>query len=200
MSEATLTFRELFEVDAKDVSARVESGLDVHQVAENARQEIAKEATSIRWPWVRDAVVEESRRLLDLNVIDVLVGSWKRYMQIAQYADNKKYSHKEEILAPLATHTVQSQHHPYIQILLKEHEVGRVKFDLEFSLILEGFVLKIRDGRILEILSGSGQGEGSLSLANDPLWKRELKPVRFPGHVSLGNGIPLRTSGEGPAE
>ena len=58
--------------------------------------------------------------------------------------------------------------------------------------MLEGFVLKIRDARILEILTGSGKGEGSLSLVDVPLWKRELKPVRFPGHLSLGRGVTLR--------
>ena len=38
MSEATLTLRELFEVDTKDLSARVEPGLDVYQAVQNARQ------------------------------------------------------------------------------------------------------------------------------------------------------------------
>ena len=192
MSETALTLRELFDVDPKELSARVEAGLHVHCAAADARQEIAKEAGSIRWPWVRDAVAEKSRDLLDLNVVDVIVACWKKYMDIAEYADRKKYGPEEEILAPLATHTVKSQHHPYIQIFLKEREVGRVTFDLDFSLILEGFVLKIRDARIVEIHTGSGEGEGALSLAEVSIWKRELKPVHFPGRLSLGHGIPLR--------
>jgi hypothetical protein len=192
MSETAFTLRELFEVDPKELAARVEGGLDVHRAAADARQEIAKEASSIRWPWVRDAVAEQSRDLLDLNVIDVMMACWKKYMEIARYADRKKYGPEEEILVPLVAHTVKSQHHPYIQILLKEREVGRVTFDLDFSLILEGFVLKIRDARIVEILTGSGKGEGALSLAEVSIWKRELKPVSFPGRLSLGQGIPLR--------
>src|SRR2546426_8392692 len=67
MSEATLTLRELFEVDTKDLSARVEPGLDVYQAVQNARQEIAKESRAIRWPWVRKAVAEESQDLLNLK-------------------------------------------------------------------------------------------------------------------------------------
>ena len=69
-------------------------------------------------------------------------------------------------------------------------------FDLEFSLRLEGFVLKIRDARIMEILAGSGKGEGALSLVEVPLWKREMRPIQFPGHLSLGKGIPLKNSRE----
>jgi hypothetical protein len=191
MTDATLTLGELFEVDPHELCTRVGSGIDVHHAADSARQAIAKEASSIRWPWVRDAVAEKSRDVLDLNVVDVLVAGWKRYMDIEQYADQNKYGH-EEILAPLATHTLRSQHHPYLQILLKEREVDRVTFDLDFSLNLEGFVLKIRDARIVEILTGSGTGEGALSVKQVSLWDRELKPVRFPGHLSLGQGILLR--------
>lgn len=192
MSEATLTLRELFDIDPKDVSAKVESGLDVQKAAEAARQEIVKEARTIRWPWVRDAVAAKSEDLLNLNVTDVLVKTWKEYLEVRKYADPKKYPPEEEILAPLVTHTVKSEHHPYIEILLKEKEVGRVVFDLDFSLVLEGFVLKIRDGRIMEILTGSGKGEGELSLVKLSLWKQDSKPVRLPGQLSLGKGIPLR--------
>jgi hypothetical protein len=190
MTEGTLTLRELFEVDPNELSARVGSGLDGQHVADKVRQEVAKEASSIRWQWVRDAVAAKSQTLLDMNVVEVLVSSWKKYMEIQQYADLKKHGH-EEILTPLATHTLKSEHHPFVQILLKEHEVGRVTFDLDFSLNLEGFVLKIQDARILEILTGSVTGEGTLSLAAVSLWDQKLKPLRFPGSLSLGQGIAL---------
>jgi len=137
-------------------------------------------------------VAAKSEDLLNLNVVDVLVGTWKKYLEIKKYADPKKYPPEEEILAPLVTHTVKSEHHPYIEILLKEREVGRVVFDLGFSLVLEGFVLKIRDGRIMEILTGSGKGEGELSLVKLSLWKQDSKPVHFRGQIPLGKGIPLR--------
>ena len=69
---------------------------------------------------------------------------------------------------PLAEHTAKSEHHPYVEILLKEQPVGQIVFDLEFSLALEGFVLKIQDGTIREIHTGSGKGECSLSGRDGP--------------------------------
>jgi hypothetical protein len=191
MTDGVLTLHELFEVNPDELSARVESGLDARHAVDSAREAISKETSSIRWPWVRNSLAEKSRELLDLNVVDVLVGTWKKYMEIEKYADLKKYG-GEDILVPLKTHTVKSQHHPFLEILLKEHEVGRVTFDLDFSLLLEGFVLKIRDARIIEILTGSGQGEGVLSLSQVSLWNQKLKPVRFPGSIPLRQGIPLR--------
>ena len=195
MSEEKLTLRELFEVNASDLSARARSGFDVYQAAQNARQAIAKESRAIRWPWVRDAIAEKTSELIDGNVVDVLVGAWKKYMQIERYADPTKYGPEETILAPLAEHTVESKQHPYIEILLQERPVGRVTFDLGFSLTLEGFVLKIRGGAIQEIETGSGKGALSLSLADVTLLKKESKSLHFPGHVSLGSGIPLRDIG-----
>ena len=119
MTEATLTLRELFNVDTKDLSTRAEPGLDVYQAAQKARQEIANESRAIRWPWVRSAVAGESRDLLNLNVVDVLLDTWKKYMQIEQYGDPKKHTPEEKIFAPLANHTVKSEHHPCVKILLK---------------------------------------------------------------------------------
>jgi hypothetical protein len=191
VGEPILTLRDLFEVDTKDIAIRVAPGLDAYQAVQDARQKIAQESRAIQWSWVRQAVAEGAQDLLQLNVVDVLVNAWKKFMQIEQYADPFKYNAGEKILAPLAEHTLKSEHQPSVQILLQGHEVGSVKFDLHFSLTLEGFVLVIQNARILEIQTGSGKGEGSLSLTEISLWKRELKPVRFPGHISLGNGIPL---------
>jgi hypothetical protein len=195
MSESTLTLRELFNVDTKNLSARVEPGLDVYQAAQKARQEIANESRAIRWPWVRSAVAEESRDLLNLNVVDVLLDAWNKYMQIEEYGDQKKHTPEEKIFAPLANHTVKSKHHPCVKILLKGKEIGSIEFSLEFSLTLESFVLVIQNGKVMEIQTGSAKGEGSLALVETALWKQELTLVHFPGNISLGRGIPLRSEG-----
>jgi hypothetical protein len=195
MSENELTLRDMFEVNSGDLSARAGAGVDVYQAAQSARQAIEKESRAIRWPWVRNAVAEKTSEVLDLNVVDVLVEAWKKYMEIAQYADRNKYGPDETILAPLAEHTVDSQQHPYIEILLQEQPVGRVTFDLDFSITLQGFVLTIRGGVIREIQTGSGKGEVSLSLADVTLLSKESKSIKFPGRISLGSGIPLRDIG-----
>jgi hypothetical protein len=195
MSEAILTLRELFSVDTKDFATRVEPGLDGYQAAQKTRQEIAHESRAIRWPWVRSAIAAESRDLLNLNVVDVLVNAWQKYMQIEQYADPKKHAPEETILVPLATHTVSSEHHPCVKILLQGREVGSIEFTLEFALTLESFVLVIKNGKVAEIRTGSGKGEASLSLRETELWKKELAPVHFPGNIPLASGIPLRRAG-----
>lgn len=194
--EGTITLRELFNADPSEISARAESGVDLYGSAEKIKELMKREARAIRWPWVRDLVAEKARDVLNLNVVDVLAEAWKKYAEIEKYADRQKYGPEESILVPLAEHTVKSKHHPYVEILLHEKPLGRVEFDLDFSLTLEGFVLKIQDGIIREIQTGSAKGEGKLTLATVTLLKRETKPLDFPSHISLGQGIPLRGRGK----
>ncbi len=192
MTEAILTLRDLFQADANDVSARAEPGVDVYQDAAQIQEEIHKASRAIRWKWVRELLAKKSAEVLDLNVVDVLLETWKKYMQIVQCADKSREDPKETFLCPLAEHTVTSEHHPYLEILLRDRPVGRIVFDLEFSLVLEGFVLRIQDGAIWEIQTGSAKGEVTLSIAKTVLLKKELQPVHFPGHIQFGKSIPLQ--------
>jgi len=191
MTDSTLTLREFFDANIEDFSSRVGPGIDAYQEAKSVRQSIEQDSRLIRWPWVRDAVVEKATGILDLNLLDIIVSGWKKYMQISKYADRKKYGTEEAILVPLAEHTIESKQSPYVEVLLRDHPVGRVVFDLSLSLTLEGFVLKIQDGSIREIQSGSGKGIGELSLSGQSIYKKESKPLHLPGHLSLGRGIPL---------
>jgi len=192
MSESTLTLRELFQIDPKNISVRAEPGIDVDEAAKVARQAIAKESRAIRWPWVRQAIAEQTSQIFNLNVLDALGEAWKKVSEVEEYSDPKKHDPSDRNLVPLAEHTIKSQHHPELKIRLHGREIGSLKFNLEFSLTLDGFDLAIQNGRIMEIRTGSAKGEGSLSLADVSLWKREWAPVRFPGQISLGCGIPLR--------
>jgi hypothetical protein len=194
--DRTITFGELFKVDPREISARAESGVDLYDSAKELKESVKKEARAIRWPWVRDLVAEKSCDVLNLNVVDVLAEAWKKYAEIEKYADRQKYGPDESILVPLAEHTVKSKHQPYVEILLHEKPIGRVEFDLEFTLTLDGFVLKIQDGIIREIQTGSAKGEGKFALATVTLLKEETKVVVFPGRIPLGKGIPLRGRGK----
>ena len=192
MAEATLTLRDLFKVDVEDLSAHAGPGVDVYQNAAEIREEIHKASRTIRWKWVRELLAKKSVELLDLNVVDVLLDTWKKYMRIMQCVDQSRENSSETFLCPLAEHTVTSEHHPYLEILLRDRPVGRIVFDLKFSLLLEGFALKIQDGAIWEIQVGSAKGEATLCLAETVLWKKELQPVHFPGRIQLREGTPLR--------
>jgi hypothetical protein len=192
MSDTVLSLRELFQIDSKDVSVRVEPGIDVYETVKGARETIARESRAIRWPWVRRAIADQTSEILNLNVLDSLGEAWKKLSEVEEYADPKKHKASDRNLIPLVEHTIKSQHEPELKILFHGNEIGSVKFNLEFSLMLDGFELAIQNARIMEIQTGSAKGEGSLSLAGISLWKYEWAPVHFPGQISFTSGIPLR--------
>jgi hypothetical protein len=194
MSESILTLRELFQISQTDVSVGAESGIDGDVAAKSVQEAIARESRALRWPWVRHAIADQTSEILNMNVLDALGEAWKKIAEVEEYADPAKHSPSEKNLLPLAEHTISSEHHPFLKVLFRGQEIGRLTFELKFSLILEGFVLVIQNARIMEIQAGRAKGEGSLSLTSVPVWKREWGPLEFPGQISLGSGIPVRSS------
>ncbi len=92
---------------------------------------------------------------------------------------------------PLAEHTVKSEHHPYVEILVNGQSTGRIVFDVSIVLILKGFVLKIQDARIKAVQTGSLQGKGKFSLGDAVLAEKVFDQNPLPGSIDLGEGVAL---------
>ncbi|MCZ6776037.1 MAG: hypothetical protein O7D34_06245, partial [Ignavibacteria bacterium] len=58
-------------------------------------------------------------------------------------------------------------------------------------IMLEGALLKIQDGKIKEITTGSCKGEGSVACEGYEIAKRELKSISLPGTIDLGEGVAI---------
>lgn len=76
--------------------------------------------------------------------------------------------------------------------MVNEKSVGKIELEITVSLALEGFTLKIQDGKIKEILTGSCKGEGSVKCENVVLLEKELAPISLPGSIDLGEGLPIQ--------
>ncbi len=57
---------------------------------------------------------------------------------------------------------------------------------------LEGLLLRIEDGSIKAIETGTLKGQGAFSLESAVLIERDFGPIQLPGTIVLGSGIPLR--------
>jgi hypothetical protein len=72
-----------------------------------------------------------------------------------------------------------------------EKQVGKIEFNIDISLTLKGIILKIRDGRIKEILTGSCKGKGTVRYGNLVITEKETGSFTLPGSIDLGDGIPI---------
>jgi hypothetical protein len=73
--------------------------------------------------------------------------------------------------------------------------VGRLTFTISVELVLQGAVLRIRDGKVREVQTGQIKGKGSVKLYGATLIEKELAPINVPGTFEVGaEPITLRLS------
>lgn len=183
MNSSEITLHQLFPLKEKILSL-MESSKGVVAL----KEKIAKEVTSIKWPVTFDEIKNKIKDLLDISIPDIMVSAWNKYGILLNYTDKKKYSSNETFLVPLAEHTIKSEHKPYIEILINDKSVGKIDFNINISLTLKGIILKIRDGKIQEIQTGSCKGKGTIKCEDFVILEKETESFPLPGSINLGEG------------
>jgi hypothetical protein len=154
------------------------------------KEKIIKEA-KCKWPIAFQIIIEKIADILDIGILDIMVMTWKKYGILLKYADSEKCPPGETFLVPLVDHTIKSEHCPSIEILINGKPVGKINFHITISLIIEGIILKIQDGKIKEITTGACKGKGCVMCENIVILEKKTLPICLPGSISLGEGIPI---------
>jgi hypothetical protein len=188
---ADATLQQLFGLDRPEAAAAIRAGLQEQKADEGLGKEAAK-APGVHQSSLAETAADKLPDLLNVKVISMLTGAWTKYELLKKYADRREYPPEETVLLPLAEHTVKSEHHPCVEILVNGRPVGKITFDVTVSLKLESFELKLQDGKIKAIDAGTVQGSGEISFYGVTLIKKELEPVTVHASINLGDGIPLR--------
>ncbi len=191
MTLADATLQQLFGLDTPGAVASIRAGLHEEKAKEGLSIEAAK-SPGLQESTLAEAAADKFPDLLNVKVMSILAGAWAKYELLKRYADRREYPPEEIVLLPLAEHTVKSEHHPYIEILLNGSPVGKIIFDVIVALKLESFELKLQDGKIKAVTAGTVQGSGEISFYGVTLVKKDFQPVTVPASINLGDGIPLR--------
>ncbi len=190
MSDTDITLRQFFgckENIPREWPQELESGTAIADLKEKVRTG----THGVQWPAAFDEIKNNVEPLLDMEIPAIMSAAWNKYRLLSKYLDQDKYPPDKTVMLPLAEHTVKSEHRPAIEIYFNDHLVGKVNFLVTVSLVLEGLILKIRNGRIMEILTGSCTGKGTIYCENCLLVERATAPFALPGAIKLGDGIPI---------
>ncbi len=191
MNDSDLTLRHFFacgnEVVPREWPQELESGTAMADLKDKVRAD----ARGVRWPAAFAEIKKSVEPLLDVEIPALLAAAWNKCRLLSKYLDRDRYPPDKTVMLPLAEHTVKSEHRPVIEIYLNDHLIGKINFLVTVSLVLEGLTLKIRGGRIVEILTGSCTGKGTISCENCLLAERATAPFALPGSIKLGDGIPV---------
>ncbi len=191
MNTAPLTLNQFFSFKNKELPpdqlSAFESGGEVAAVKEL----VLKQTKGVGWGVIRGEIFEKVEYLLEISIPDILVAAWNKYRILLKYLDRKKYPSNESFLVPLAEHTITSEHHPYLEVRVNDLPVGKIGFKISVDLTLEEIILKIQDGKITEIFTGTCKGKGTIMCGDLLILKEETHSFALPGSIDLGQGVPI---------
>lgn len=189
MSSAGIALKDFF-----DLSAAIPDRLAAPEYSKgiaSLKDMLSRRVPAVTWPVAREEIFKKTGDLLDTTVPEIAAAAWGKYQILRRYSDTKKYPPGETVVVPLATHTIRSVHQPYVEILVGDEPVGKVHFAIDLEVTLEGVLLSIRGGKIVEMRVGSCQAKGSVSCEGAVVAERETKSWLLPGTISLGDGISI---------
>lgn len=140
---------------------------------------------------IRRQVADAALEVLDIPFSDVLTGAWSRYSELMQAAELTRADpgRREDVV--LAEHTVTSEHHPRVDVLVDDTLVASIHLLVELLCTVRALTVAVERAAIVEVGSGSAHVELSVGTDDVPLWTREhefdvtaLVPLRE-------GGIPL---------
>jgi len=191
MNNPEITLNQIFAFKEKELAQDKLSEIESSERIFSLKERVSKEVKEIKWPVTFSEIIKKIGDLLNIPIPDIMIKAWNKYGILQKYLDKKKYSPEETIIIPLAEHTIKSDHHPYIEILINDEPVGKIKFDINIALTLKGITLKIQNGRIKEILTGDCKGRGTIKYENLVILERQLGSISLPGSIDLGQGVTI---------
>jgi hypothetical protein len=193
MSSQQYTLEQFFDFTEKSIAPEKLSVIDSSDAVSGIREKMSKAHTVAKLPAVRNETVKKIGDLLNISLPHIMVGAWNKHRMLVKYSDKERYGTDETIMAPLTEHTIKSVHKPYLEIYINDTLVGKVDFSVTVALTIKGLTLKIRNGKIMEILAGSCVGKGTIKCEGIVILEKKSQAIPLPGSIKLGEGIPVMT-------
>jgi hypothetical protein len=151
--------------------------------------------TGFEWDRLGERVLD----LLDVNVVDVLVGGWKNHQDVHRELGRTATDPTRTAMVQLTHHTIESTHAPAIELRAQGRKVLEVSFPVELSLEIDAVRLTIRGGAIREIHPGEVKVRGTMKLENTVVLERQLSAITLPGRIVLHAPAPESVLESAPA-
>jgi hypothetical protein len=98
MNDGTYTLKMFFSLGGKP-SPEVKSKIERNDQALLLREKISATMGKNGWSAAFEEIYKKATDLLDISVVDVLLGAWNRYQALKKYLDKEKYAPTQSILA-----------------------------------------------------------------------------------------------------
>ena len=178
MPDSAITVREVF--DLPQPGSPEESSPRWQTLREWMGQEV-KGIKSAAMPDIAAKIAE----LLEVPIPAIFVTSWKKSDAIGKLLDESRGTPDAKMHLELAEHTINSQHRPHIEIRIKNTTVKKIEFTLRLQFKLKGFILRIQNGSIKEMQTGTCEVKGTLEYQGLAVVEKKLAPINLPVTIPL---------------
>ena len=190
MSSTRVTVGGLFGVGPEGLSSDQIPDAALTQVYAQMQEQMQDKAGAA-WKMVQGNMDQHLARLLDIDVVRLLVDGWNKARELRKYRDEAAYPPDEVIVVALSKHKLESQHKPHLELVVADRPVGRLHFQIDLALNIDGAQLTIQGGRIMRIATGKTSGTGTIRCEGVIVGQKEAKLGALPGRIDLGSGIPI---------
>jgi hypothetical protein len=190
MSSTRVTVGGLFGVGPEGLSSDQIPDAALTQVYAQMQEQMQDKAGAA-WKMVQGNMDQHLARLLDIDVVRLLVDGWNKARELRKYRDESAYPPDEVIVVALSKHKLESQHKPHLELVVADRPVGRLHFQIDLVLNIDGAQLTIQGGRIMRIATGKTSGTGTIRCEGVIVGQKEAKLGPLPGKIDLGAGVPI---------
>lgn len=187
MSNYQLTLNDFFSAGTKELHMKGDAAVESIGQLKSMKESLFRKTKEVKWSVAFREIMNRIEKLLDLKLTDIMIDAWSKHQSVREFMENSKKKPDDIFLLPLTEHEISSSHRPYVEILVNEEPLGKVDFTVEIIINLEGILLKIQNGRIIEIVMGSCKGSGSVACEDVTLIERELEKLNLPGSIVIDN-------------
>ena len=182
------TLADVFDgVDLKGSARQLFSLEDIEKTADLAAAETVDNAHKL----VDSLVARAADRLFDISLMEIMVSAWAKIVAIQEYATGEKLLSKKTHKFVLSEHKITSKHSPKIALYVYDNKVTEMTVDISLTLIMAKTILKIKQGRILEVRISGCQAIGNLSCYGQEILEEKSAELDFPSAIKLGDGIEI---------
>lgn len=150
------------------------------------QEKVGKEVKGIKTAALPD-LAEKMGELFDIPLPDIFLTSWKKANVLQELLEESKKDPETVMELELGEHTINSQHKPHIEVRIQNKTVKKLEFILRLVFRVKGFVLKIQDGAIKEMRTGSCDARGTLEYQGLTIAEKKLAPIQLPTLVSFAS-------------
>jgi hypothetical protein len=179
MAESTITLRQVFSIPAAEAPNGSPDGWKTFQ------ETLAKELKGIKCPVPMSQLIPKIGELFDIEVPALLLSWWKKAEDLQKVLEESAKAPETVRYLELAEHSISSEHHPYLEVKIKNTCVKKIEFSILLLFKLKGFVLKIQNGRITQMQTGKCEVEGTVQYDELTILKKKLAPLDLPGSITL---------------